>query len=137
MLKRLMPVAVVLFMAVPALAADKVDAKKLKGTWQRELDNNKISFEFKDEKTFRCVVKPNGADDGPTVDCEYTIEKDGTINFTITEIDKKGAENFPNKGDKFSFKIEAGKEKLTISEFKGTDDADAKKLVEGEYTKKK
>lgn len=136
MLQRLIPVALLLVLVAPALAEDKLDAKKLKGTWVREVDNNKISFEFKDDKAFRCRLHPSGAEDGPVIDCEYTIDKDGIVNFSITEIDKKGVDNLPDKGTKFSFKIEAGKEKLTISEFKGTEDPGAKSLVEGEYKKK-
>ncbi|MFL5342344.1 MAG: hypothetical protein ACJ8F7_19525 [Gemmataceae bacterium] len=138
MTRQWLPVVAVLVLAGMAWA----DAKKgptpqaLKGTWVREVNNTKISFTFKDGKTFRCVLKPEGADDGPTIDCDYTLGKNGVMEFVITEIDKKGVDNLPNKGDKFSFKLETGKEKLTISDFKGGDSPEAKQLVEGEYSKK-
>ncbi len=139
MMRRLLPtLAMLVLAAAPALAEEKkADTKALKGTWVREADNNKISFEFKDDKTFVCRLYPGGADDGPVVTCEYTLAKDGVMSFAITEIDKKGMDNLPDKGAKFTFKIEAGKEKLTIAEFTGdsVDDA-AKQIVNGEYTKK-
>jgi hypothetical protein len=136
MLRRLVPALVLVAFVAPAFAEDKADAKNLKGTWLREVNNSKISFEFKDEKTFRCIIQPDGAADGPVIDCEYTLDKDGTMNFAITDIDKKGLDNLPNKGDKFSFKVEVSKDKLTISELKGTDDEGAKGLVQGDYMKK-
>ena len=52
MLRRLIPATLLLVMAAPALAEDKVDAKKLKGTWVREVNNTKISFEFKNENEY-------------------------------------------------------------------------------------
>jgi len=136
MFRRVIPALVLLAFVTPLRAEDKVDAKKLKGTWVREVDNNKISFEFKDEKTFRCYLKPGGVEDGPVIDCEFTLDKDGVMDFTITEIDKKNVENLPDKGAKFSFKIVVEKDKMTISDLKGTEDEGAKQLVQGEYTKK-
>ncbi len=142
MTRRILPTLAVLFLATgPALAEGKNSPtpKALKGKWAREVNNVVISFEFKDEKTFECRLRPSDAADenAITTQCEFKLGKNGVMEFTITDIDKKGQENLPDKGDKFSFKVEAGKEKLTISDFKGDKVPDgAKEIVEGEYTKK-
>ena len=42
----------------------------------------------------------------------------------------------PTKGDKFTFKIELGKETFVVSDFKGIEGDEVKKMVEGEYKRK-
>lgn len=136
MLKKLVPVAAILFLAAPALAADKVDVKKLKGTWERDTGNNvKISFEFKDEKTMVCRIT---ADQTVEMDCSYSVDKEGVLSGEITNIDKKGNDSLPDKGTKFAFTIEAGEKKIVLSKLtvNGANDDGAKQLVEGEYSKK-
>ena len=140
MLRRLLPsLAIVVLAGCPALAEEKKTANALKGTWVREVNNTIISFEFKDDKTFICRLRPSDGNDDNAVKatCEFKLGKKGVMEFTITDIDKKGLDNLPDKGSKFTFKVEPGKEKLVISDFAGDAATDeAKNIVNGEYTKK-
>lgn len=135
MIRRLIPAIAVLAFAFPALAADKVDFKKLKGTWEREVNENKISFEFKDEKKLICLLKPAGADNAIEFTCEYSVDKDGKLSGEIKSVDKKGSDaQVPEAGTKFAFKLEVGEKKFTVSDAEVPEGA--KGLVEGEYSKK-
>ena len=131
----LLPTLLLLATAMPAMAADKIDFKKLKGSWSRELDGAKIVMNFKDEKTAHTTITPPGSTDSMEVESEYTLDKDGVLSGTITKVTAKGNDG-PEKGHKFSFKIELAKDVLTLSKLTGVDDENAKKLVEGEYKKK-
>ena len=135
MIRRLIPAVAVLALAAPVLAADKVEFKKLKGTWEREVNENKISFEFKDEKKLLCLLKPAGVDNAIEFTCEYTIDKDGKLSGEIKSVDKKGSDaQVPEAGTKFGFKIELGEKKIILSDAEVPEGA--KQLVEGEYSKK-
>lgn len=136
MFRTLLVSTIALVLAVPAIAADKVDAKKLKGTWVREVDGNKLTFVFKDDKAMEAHLMPSGADKAAVVKCEIQIDKDGKLTGKITEVEKNGIENAPPVGEEFSFKIKVGKETLTVSDFKGPGEDGAKQIVEGEYKKK-
>jgi len=130
--------AVLVFAAIPALADDKLDVKKLKGKWEREVGGNKIVFEFKDDKTMRCLMTPQGLNESAEVDCDYKLGDDGVVSLTIVKIDKKGADGLPDKDDSFTFKVALEKDVLTISDLKGSKASDdAKQFVEGDYKKVK
>jgi predicted PilT family ATPase len=135
MIRSCLAAVAAIVIAMPAVAADKVDAKKVKGKWSREVDGNSLIFEFKDEKTMHVHLKPAGADKAAIVKCEIKLEADGKLTGKITEVEKNGLENAPPAGEEFGFKIEVGEKKLIISEFKGPGDDGAKQLVEGEYKK--
>src|SRR5262245_17472718 len=121
MLRRtLVAAAVFVFAAVPAMADDKVDVKKLKGKWEREVDSNKMVFEFKDDKTMRCLITPSGATDAIEVNCDYKLGDDAVVSLTIVKVDKKGQEIDAEKDDSFSFKVELGADKIIISDLKGS-----------------
>ena len=133
MIRRLLAVAFVLAVAAPAIAEDKFDSKKIKGAWLREVQGTKVLFQFKDDGKLTAKVTPAGADKAMTVTSDITIDKDGALSGVISEVDQNGNEGGPMKGDKYSFKIEVGKETLIISDFKGVGDESVKQLIEGEY----
>jgi len=136
--RMLVACAVLVFVATGVLADDKVDAKKLLGKWEREVDSNKLVFEFKDDKTMRCLLTPSGATDSIEVNCDYKLGDDGVVSLTVVKIDKKGMDIDTEKDDSFSFKVEPGKDKITISDLKGSKVNDTvKQIVEGEYKKVK
>src|SRR5437773_1479413 len=135
MMRRLLALTFVLALAAPALAEEKVDAKKLKGTWVREVEGTKLVYKFKDEKTMTALLTPAGADQPITVNVDYSLDKDGVLSGVLTKVEG-GGDDGPKAGDKFTFKVEIGKETLIISDFKGIGDENVKKLVEGEYKKK-
>ena len=128
--------ALFILAAAPALADDKVDVKKLKGKWEREVDGNKLVFHFKDDKTMSVFLTPSGVADAVEVNCDYKLGDDGVVSLTIVKVDKKGVDIDADKDDSFSFKIESGKDKITISDLKGSKVNDmVKQIVEGEYKK--
>jgi hypothetical protein len=134
MVRRLLVAAVVLVFAIPASAEDKFDAKKLKGGWVREVEGAKIIFKFADEKKMTVEITPPGADEPLTVLCEFSATKEGALSGEITKVEKGQG---PKEGEKFSFKVEVGKEKLILSDFNSDSGGDeAKRLIEGEYKKK-
>lgn len=135
MMRRMLAATFVLVLAVPAMAEDKFDVKKLKGSWVREVEGAKMVFKFDGDKGFKAELTPPGATDPFNIDSDFTIDKDGVLKGEITKVESKN-EGGPKKGDKYSFKIEVGKEKLIVSEFKNDGGDEAKKLVEGEYSKK-
>jgi hypothetical protein len=135
MIRRLLAVAIVVAFAVPAMAEDKFDAKKIKGSWLREIQGTKILFQFKDDGKMTTKLTPAGADKPITVISDITIDKDGALSGVITEIEQNGNDGGPTKGDKYTFKIEVGKETVTISDFKGVGDENVKQIIEGEYKK--
>jgi hypothetical protein len=133
MTRRILAAAFVLALAVPAMADDKVDAKKLKGNWLREVQGTKLLYKFKDDGKMEAQLTPQGADKAIIVSVDYTVEKDGVLSGVITKVENGGDNGGPQKGDKFSMKIEVGKETLIVSDFKGVEGAEVKQLVEGEY----
>jgi hypothetical protein len=134
MIRRPLAVAFVLAVAVPAMADDKFDAKKLKGNWAREVQGTKLLYKFKDEGKMEAHLTPQGADKPIVASVDYTVDKDSVLTGVITKIEN-GGDGGPQKGDKFSMKVEIGKETMIVSDFKGVGDNDVKQLVEGEYKK--
>jgi hypothetical protein len=132
-IRRLLAAAFVLTLAVPAMAEDKFDTQKIKGSWLREVQGTKVLFQFKADGKMTAKVTPAGADKPMVVTSDITIDKTGALSGVITEVENGGNDGGPNKGDKYSFKIEAGKDTLAISDFKGVGDDMVKQLIEGEY----
>jgi hypothetical protein len=129
--------ALLVFAAIPALADEKVDAKKLKGKWEREIDGNKLVFNFKDDKTMQALLTLSGATDVIEVNCDYKLD-DGVVTLTIVKLDKKGQDLEVEKDDSYSFKVELSQDKITVSDMKGSKVNDTvKQVVEGEYKKVK
>jgi hypothetical protein len=130
------------FGSLPAGADDKKDDKKDEkketlphlGQWSREVENFGLNFKFEKEKM---TVDVTVGENGITVICSYTIDKDGKVSGEVTEVKEKG--NFPTKpekGSKITFKIKVDDKKATISDFEVPDGEAAKAVVEGEYKKK-
>src|SRR5262245_46416261 len=134
MFRRLLAAAVIVAFAVPVLADEKIDAKKLKGSWLREVQGTKLLYKFKDDTKMEAHLTPAGADKPIVVSVDYTI-KDGVLSGLITKVDNGGDQGGPQQGDKFSFKLEVGKETLIVSDLKGVEGEQVKQLVEGEYKK--
>jgi hypothetical protein len=133
MIRRLLAAAFVIALAVPAFAEDKFDAKKLKGNWLRDAGGTKLLYKFKDAGKMEARLTPQGQDTSVIVSVDYTVDKDGTVTGVITKIENGG--DGPKQGDKFTMKVEVGKETLIVSDFKGVEGAEIKQLVEGEYKK--
>src|SRR5260221_8769257 len=120
MSRRLLAAAFVLALAVPAMAEEKFDAKKLKGSWLREVQGTKLLYKFKSDSKMEAHLTPAGADMPIIVYVDYGVEKDGTLAGVMTKVEN-GNDNGPKAGDKFSFKIEIGKETLMVSDLKGVE----------------
>jgi hypothetical protein len=120
--------AAVLLLASGAAAADDA-AKKLQGTWNRSVGNQKVTFSFKADSMSVLITDGNNT---LKVQCEYGVTKDGNMLYgIITNVEGNG----PNKGDPFSFHIKVEKDTLTLDEMKGTDSPEAKQLIQGDYKK--
>jgi hypothetical protein len=135
MIRRLLAVAFVVAFTVPAFAEDKFDTAKLKGSWLREVQGTKVLFQFKDDGKMTAKITPAGADKPMVVVSEISIAKGGELTGVISEVETNGGDGGPMKGDKYSFKIEVGKDTITLSDFKGVGDEMVKQLIEGEYKK--
>jgi hypothetical protein len=124
---------VVLGLAVTARGEDAA-AKKPIGVWTKSVNDQKITFDFKDDGMVVTLVI-----NGETIKAEgdYGITKEGRVFGILTKVTKPGSDG-PNEGDLFSFKVSAKDNKLTIDDLKGTkDSSEAQQLVQGEYEKQK
>jgi len=135
MIRRLLAVAFALVIVIPAMADEKFDTKKIKGSWMREVQGTKVLFQFKDDGKLTAKVTPAGQDKPMVVVSDITITKGGELSGVITDVETNGGDGGPMKGEKYGFKIEVGKDTITISEFKGVGDDSVKQLIEGEYKK--
>jgi hypothetical protein len=116
---------------IPASAEDAA-AKKPSGTWARKADDKTITFDFK-ANDLRVTISCDSFT--IVVDADYGFTKDGTLFGIVTKTKKTGTDSGPAEGDLFSFRVKAEKDKVTLSDLKGTAAGgdDAKNLVEGEY----
>jgi hypothetical protein len=122
-----------LFAGSAAAVAADAPAKPV-GTWTRNLGENSIKFDIKADNL--AVTLTDGSKNTLQIDCSYTI-KDGVLSLTVKKVERKGIDGGPGEGDTFSFRFKVDKDKLTISDLKGTDSDEAKQLVEGDYKKEK
>jgi hypothetical protein len=122
----------VVFGFVAAARADEAAVKKPVGTWERKVGDSEVQFLFKADG-LRVVIKGGGA----TIDVEadYGLTKGGTVYGIVSKTKTEGTNDGPSEGHLFSFRIAVDKDTLTISELKGTDNDEARKLIEGEYKK--
>lgn len=134
MFRKLLLLAVALgTLSLLAVAEDKKDVK-LSGTWVREAEGFEMKFAFKPETM---TIGAKAGDNGVTVTAKYTVEKDGTVKGTVTDVTVKGEfPNPPKKGFEFSFVFAIDGKKAKLSDFKGEDAEGAKAVVEGEYESK-
>ena len=123
-----------LFLGALGFAEDKKEADKpLMGAYKRTSGEHTLTFTFKKDGKLDYLVAIGEA--SGTLECKYTKEKDGTVKCEVENFVKKG--DFPvtkEKGYKFSFKAEAKKTAIAVSEFTGDEvNDDAKKILEGDY----
>jgi len=121
------------------LAEDKKDDKekpKLSGTWVREVEGFEVKFQFPKAEEMKITVM-NGAN-GAVVKCKYTLDKDGVLKGTVTDVEEKGEfPAKPAKGFEFEFKFKVDGKKAKLSDFKGENADGAKPVIEGDYDQKK
>jgi hypothetical protein len=129
--------ALALACAAPLAAADKAEkAKKPVGTWTRTQGEATVTFDIKADGL--TVTLAGGADRSIEVVADYGLSKDGVLFGRVSKATKKGVDGGPEEGDLFSFRFKAEKDKFTISDLNSPKTNDeARKLVEGEYEKKK
>lgn len=118
-------------------AEDKKEEKQqLKGAWVREAEGIEIEFNFK-TKTEMLVVVTAG-DNGVTLTCKYTVDKDNKVKATVTDVKEKGEfPAKPPKGYEFSFNFKIDKDTAKASDFQAENADEARAVVEGEYKAKK
>jgi hypothetical protein len=116
-------------------AQDKKDPKQKPPVWTREAEGIELTLEVgKDTLTLSAFR----GDDGVTITCKTTTDKDGTIKATVTEVVEKGSfPAKPPKGFEFSFKWKVKDDTGTLSDLMGDGLDGARGVLEGEYTKKK
>jgi hypothetical protein len=126
--------ALALVCAVPLAAADKKTEKPL-GTWTKAEGDRTVTFTFKAD-ALTTVLKGGEAKIEAT--CDYGVTKDGVLFGRIGKVSKEGVDGGPDEGDLFSFRFKLADNKLVISDLNGTKiNEEARKLVEGDYEKKK
>jgi len=113
----------------------KGDAKPI-GTWSRTLGNDTVVTFVIAEDKMSCEVKAPG---GETVTAhgKYGVTEDGTLFGVITKVEKTGTDQGPDKGELFGFRFKIDKDKMTLSDYRGSvDRPSAKELIEGDFKKK-
>jgi hypothetical protein len=117
---------------LPAMAED---APKYTGTWVKEAEGLTLSAKF--GKPGELVWKIEAGDASLTMDCTYTVEKDGLLKIKMVKKTAKGDFPFdPKDGFTFQFKIKIEKDEATLSDFDASEGADSgKAIVEGKYKK--
>lgn len=119
------------------VAADekKDDKAVLNGSWTKEGDGHTLEVKF--PKAAELVVVVTAGDNGVTVNCKYTQEKDGTVKATVKSTVEKGSfPQVPKDGAEFSFKIKIDGKTAKLRDFESKDLEGAKDVMEGEYTSK-
>ncbi len=131
--------AVMLVFTAQASADDTASktAKNTKvqmGTFRKLAGEFELRFSFLKDNKLRFSMK-NNFDEGMQFEARYKQSEDGTINMTVIKAKKIGEfPSVPMRGAKYSIKPEfIGKDKVKITELKGTNAAEAAELVEGEY----
>lgn len=139
MLRVAFALAAALFVGSVAVADEKKNDKdkpKLSGTWAREVEGFEVKFAFAKADEMKVTVM-NGAN-GAVVKCKYTVDKDGVVKATVTDVEEKGEfPAKPAKGFEFELKFKIEGKKAKVSDFKGENADGAKPIIEGDYDEKK
>lgn len=130
-------VAFCLVCAAPLAAADKdAKAKSPAGTWTKSEGDVSVTFDIKKDNTLTVTLK--GGDRLIETTGDYGLSKDGVLFARISKIKKENVDGGPEEGDLFSFRYKLEKDKLVISDLNVPKTGEeGKKLVEGDYDKKK
>ena len=118
-------------------AEDKKEDKKqpIKGIWTRDVEGIEIKFSFKTAKEL--IIDVTAGDNGVSLTCEYSADKDGKVKATVKTVKEKG--EFPDKppeGYEFKFVFKVEKDSAKLSEFEGDNAEQARMVIEGEYKAK-
>ncbi len=140
MLQRSHTYAVVLACGIVTLAsltASADDKKALTGTWAKK--DAEVKIEFVDKETLK--IAPHGDAAIFSIECSYTIDKDGIVKAKITGIEgkeevKKKAKGSLPVGFKFSFKWKVKDGTAKLEEVEGKDTERFKTHLEGDFEKK-
>jgi hypothetical protein len=138
-MRRLTLAVATLFFSLTSTFADETQSGNAKylGTWKRTAGDHTLTFEIK-PGVMHVVVAANG--NTIEADVDYAITKDGVLFGRISKVIKRGADDGPSEGDLFSFKLALDKDRLLVSDLRGTgpnEDPGVKQLVEGDYEKQK
>jgi len=133
----LTPAAGIVFLSFSISFAEEAPRGNIKylGAWKRTAGDHTLTFEIK-PRTMHILVAANG--DTIEAEADYAITKDSVLFGRIGKVIKKGADDGPSEGDLFSFKLALDKDRLIVSDLRGTgpnEDPGVKQLVEGEYEK--
>jgi hypothetical protein len=102
--------------------------------WTREAEGIELTLQVSKDTLTLSAFRD---DDGVTITCKITPDKDGTIKATVTEVVEKGSfPAKPPKGFEFSFKWMVKENTGTLSDLMGDGLDDARGVLEGEYKKK-
>jgi hypothetical protein len=131
--------SLVLCCAVLAVAAERKPAAtvaKPLGTWTKTEGEASITFRIATDNMQ--VLLKVGDDSKTTIDCDYGLSKDGHVFARMSKVTRQGLAEGPKEGDMFAFRFKVDKGKLVISDLTGSHASeDAKRIVEGEYSKVK
>jgi hypothetical protein len=132
--------AIVILLTAAAFtpAADKPAApektNKPAGTWTHTVNEFTVTFKFEAHNKLAIQVAKNDAE-SVSVETAYGVTDDGVLFGYTTNVEKKGTEEGPEKGDLYSFAYKIDRETLTVSDLNGSkppNDA-ARQLIQGEY----
>ena len=117
-------------LAGAALGGGDAPAKKPLGVWVRTAGDNRVEFHIKADR-LRTVLAVQGA--RLEVDADYGVSKDGVLFGRVSKVESQGVDNPPPVGHLFSFRYALKDGGLTVSDLKGTDSDEARRLIEGDY----
>lgn len=121
-----------------ALADEKKDDKlTLSGNWDKK--DAELKIEFADKKVMK--ILPHGDKAMITIVCEYTVDKEGHVKATVTELEaneeiKKKVQAHVPVGLKFDFKWKAEGDTAKLEDLKGDNTDTLKSRLEGDFEKK-
>ena len=120
-----------LVVVAPASRTEEA-AKKPLGTWERKVGDQTLQMQVKADGL---VFKISDGSKTIEVSADYGITKTGILFGHVSKVKLEGTNDGPAEGHLFSFQFSVDKDTLTIKELKGTDNAEARQLVEGDYKK--
>jgi len=132
MVSRRIAVAMLAALALASSTSAEDTVKKPLGTWERKVGDHTLQMQVKADQLVFKIAEGGRAIE---VSADYGITKTGTLFGVVTKVKLEGTNDGPAEGHLFSFQFTVDKDTLTLKELKGTDNAEARQLVEGEYKK--
>ena len=102
------------------------------GTYERKAGDTVISLSF-GKDGLKTTIK--GGDVVADIESAFGITKKNVVFGIITKVKAGDGTDGPAEGHLFSFRVQVNNDTLVVSDLKGTDDENAKQIVEGEYKK--